>query len=110
MTFPSLHEAVNNQIDAKVIKCSYASFNDAVALTIKHGVGTLFVKMGLVDAFKHILVILQDWPVLGLSQDLQLPDSIVVYQYCVDFFLPIGLHRSPAFFSDYAMPFSMSCI
>ena len=59
-------------------------------------------KLDLADAFKHILVRSQDWPLLGSSGDLQWPDGSMVCLYYVDMFLPFGLHSSPALFNENA--------
>ena len=92
-------DSVNDHIDPEAFKCFYASFSDVVALGIKHGMGTLYTKLDLADAFKHILVRSQDWPALGLPWDHQLPDSIVVCLYYINFFLPFKLHSSLALFN-----------
>ena len=64
-------DSVNNHIDPDAFKCFYSSFDDAVALVIKHRVATLSAKLDLVHAFKHIPIRSQDWPLLGSSWDLQ---------------------------------------
>ena len=68
-------DSVNNHIDLDAFRYFYSSFDDAVALIIKHGVGTLSAKLDLADAFKHILIRSHDWPLLGSSWDLQQPDG-----------------------------------
>ena len=60
-------DSINDHIDPHAFRCFYGSFNVAVVLVIKHGVGTLSVKLDLTDAFKHIHVRSQDWPLLGSS-------------------------------------------
>ena len=67
MICPGLH---NDHIDPDAFGCFCGSFDDVVAL-IKHGVGALCAKLDLADAFKHILIRSQDWPLLGLSWNLQ---------------------------------------
>ena len=94
-------DSINNHIDPDAFRCSYGSFDNAVALIVKHGVGTLSAKLDLADAFKHILVRSQDWPLLGSSWDLQLPHRSMVFLYYVDLFLPFGLCSSPALFNEY---------
>ena len=64
-------DSVNDNIDLDAFRCFCGSFDDVVALIIKQGVGTLSAKLGLADAFKHILIRSQDWPLLGSSWDLQ---------------------------------------
>ena len=89
----------NDHIDPDAFRCS---FDDVVALIIKHEVDTLSSKLDLANAFKHILIRSQDWPLLGLSWDLQQPDGTMVCLYYVDLFLPFGLCSSPALFNEYA--------
>ena len=76
--------------------------DDAVDLIIKHWVGALSAKLDLVNAFKHILIRSQDWPLLGSSWDLQHPESSMCCLYYVNLFLSFGLHSSPALFNEYA--------
>ena len=38
--------SINDQINLDAFRCIYGSFDDAVALIIKHGVGTLSAKFG----------------------------------------------------------------
>ena len=73
-----------------------------MALVVKHGVGALSAKLDLANAFKHILVRSQDWPLLGSSWDLQYLDGSTCCLYYVDPFLPFGLHSFPALFNKYA--------
>ena len=73
-----------------------------MALVVNHRVGTLSAKLDLADAFKHILIRSQDWPLLGSSWDLQCLDSSICHLYYVDLFLPFGLHSSPVLFNEYA--------
>ena len=68
MICPGLHKTrVNGHINLDAFRCFYGSFNDAVALVIKHEVCALSAKLDLANAFKHILIRSQYWPVLGLS-------------------------------------------
>ena len=91
-------DSVNDHINPNAFRCFYGSFDDAVALIVKHGVGTLSAKLDLADAFKHILIRSHDWPLLGSSWDLQCPDGSQCYLCYVDLFLPC----SPALFNKYA--------
>ena len=103
MTFPGLHNTLSTTTwTPESFKCSYTSFDDAVALIVKHGVGTLFVQLDLEDPFKHILVRAQDCPALGSFWDLQLPDGTVAHLYYIVSFLPFALHSFPALFNEYA--------
>ena len=95
-------DSVNDHIDPDAFRCFYCSFNKAVALVVKHRVGTLSAKLDLADAFRQILIRSQDWPLLGSSWDLQHPDSSTYHLYYMDHFLPFGLHSSPALFNEYA--------
>ena len=92
---------MNNHIDPDAFRCFLGSFDDVVALIFKNGVGAMSAKLDLADAFKHILVRSQDWPLLGSSWDLQLPDGSMVYLYYMDLFLPFGLCSFPALFNKY---------
>ena len=95
-------DSVNDHIDPDLYRCVYASFDQAVSLVKKHGVGTLMAKLDLADAFKHILVQPEDWPLLCSSWDTVKEDGSVLRQYYVDLFLPFGLCSSPAIFNHYA--------
>ena len=95
-------DSVNDHIDPDLYRCVYASFDQAVSLVKKHGVGTLMAKLDLADAFKHILVWPEDWPLLCSSLDTVKEDGSVLRQYYVDLFLPFGLCSSPAIFNHYA--------
>ena len=95
-------DSVNDHIDPDLYCCIYASFDQAVSLIKKQGVGTLMAKLDLADAFKHILVHPKDWLLLCSSWDVLQVDSLVLWQYYVDLFLPFGLHSSPAIFNHYA--------
>ena len=68
-------DSVNDHINPDLYHCVYASFDQAVSLVKKHGVGTLMAKLDLADAFKHILVHPQDWPLLCSSWDVTLPNG-----------------------------------
>ena len=94
-------DSVNDHTDLDAFRCFYGSFDEAVALVVKHGVGALSAKLDLADAFKHILIRSQDWPLLGSSWDLQYLDTSMWPLYYVDLFLPFGLCSSPALFNEY---------
>ena len=94
-------DSVNDHIDPDLYCCIYASFDQAVSLVKKHGVGTLMAKLDLANAFKHILVQPEDWPLLCSSWDMVQADGSVLRQYYVDLFLPFGLRSSPAIFNHY---------
>ena len=102
-------DSVNDHIDPNLYHCIYASFDQAVSLIKKHGVGALMAKLDLANAFKHILVRPEDWPLLCSSWDMVQADGSVLWQYYVDLFLPFGLCSSPAIFNHYtnALEFAM---
>ena len=95
-------DSVNDHIDPDLYCCIYASFDQAVSLIKKQGMGTLMAKLDLANAFKHILVHPKDWPLLCSSWDILQADGLVLQQYYIDLFLPFGLHSSPAIFNHYA--------
>ena len=94
--------SINNHIHLDTFRCFYGSFDKAVALVVKYRVGTLSAKLDLANAFKHILIRSQDWPLLGSSWDFQHPDGSTCHLYYMDLFLPFGLYSSPALFNKYA--------
>ena len=95
-------DSVNDHIDPDLYCCIYASFNQAVSLIKKQGVGTLMAKLDLANAFKHILVHPKDWPLLSSLWDTTQADSLVLRQYYINLFLPFSLCSSPAIFNHYA--------
>ena len=95
-------DSINDHIDPDLYHCIYASFDQAVSLIKKHGVGMIMAKLDLADAFKHIMVWLDDWLLLCSSWDAIQADGSVLRQYYVDLFLPFGLCSSPAIFNHYA--------
>ena len=94
-------DSVNDHINPHLYCCVYASFNQAVSHIKKHGVGTLMAKLDLANAFKHILVHPEEWPLLCNSWDASLLDGSVCRQYYINLFLPFDLHSSPAIFNQY---------
>ena len=72
-------------------------------------VGTMSAKLGLADAFKHILVRSQDWPLLGSSWDLQWLDGSTDCLYFMDLFLPLVCAAPQLCSMNMLMPFSMPC-
>ena len=95
-------DSINDHIDLDAFRCFYGSFEEAVALFVKHGTGALSAKLDLADTFKHILIRSQDWPLLGSYWDLQHLDSSMSHLYYVDLFLPFGLYSCLALFNEYA--------
>ena len=95
-------DSVNDHIDPDLYHCIYASFDQAVSLVKKQGVGTLMATLDLANAFKHILVHPKDWPLLCSSWDTTQADGLVLRQYYVNLFLTFGLCSSPVIFNHYA--------
>ena len=95
-------DSVNDHTNPDLYHCIYASFNQAISLIKKQGVGTLMAKLDLADVFKHILVCPEDWPLLCSSWDTSILDGLISRQYYIDLFLPFGLCSSPAIFNQYA--------
>ena len=95
-------DSVNDHINPDLYHCIYASFDQAVSLIKKQGVGALMAKLDLANAFKHILVCPEDWPLLCSSWDTTRSDGSVLRQYYIDSFLPFGLCSSPAICNQYA--------
>ena len=95
-------DSVNDHIDLDAFRSIYGCFDEAMALVVKHRVSALSAKLDLADAFKHILIRSQYWPLLGSSWDLQHLDSSTYHLYYVDLFLHFGLCSSPALFNKYA--------
>ena len=93
---------VNDHIYPDLYHCVSASFNQAISLIKRQGVGTLMAKLELADAFKHILVHPKDWPFLCSSWNTPHPDGSVLRQYYVNLNLPFGPCSSPAIFNQYA--------
>ena len=71
-------DSINDHIDPDLYCCIYASFDQAVSLIKKQGVGALMAKLDLADAFKHILVCPNDWPLLCSSGETSLTDGSVL--------------------------------
>ena len=95
-------DSVNDHINPDLCHCIYASFDQAVSLIKKQGVGTLMARLDLADAFKHILMCPEDWLLLCSSWDTTQADGLVLQQYYINLFLPFGLCSSPAIFNHYA--------
>ena len=53
-------DSFNDHINPDAFRCFYGSFNDALVLIVKHGVGALSTKLDLANGFKHILIRSQD--------------------------------------------------
>ena len=70
--------SVNDHINPDLYHCIYASFNQAVFLVKKQGLGTLMAKLDLADTFKHILVHTKDWLLLCSSWDTTQADGSVL--------------------------------
>ena len=71
-------DSINDHINPDLYCCIYASFDQAVSIIKKQGVGTLMAKLDLADAFKHILVHSKGWPILCNSWDTTQADGLVL--------------------------------
>jgi len=58
-------------------------------------------KLDLSDAYRHILVRPQDWPLLGFTWPMFVDGSLHM-GYFFDVFLPFGSRSAPALFLRYA--------
>ena len=94
-------DLVNNHIDPDALRCFYGSFDHAVALIIKHGVGAMSAKLDLADASKDILVRSQDWPLFVLI--LGPPATRWI------FFFPLGCTDLQLCSMNTLMPCNMPC-
>ena len=96
-------DSANDHINPDLHCCVYVSFDQAVSLVKKHGVGTLMAKLDLADALKCILVCPEDWLLLCSSWDVTLPNGSVQQQYYVNLFLPFSLWSSLAILTNMQM-------
>ena len=90
-------DSVNDHINPDLYCCVYASFDQAVSLVKKHGMGALMEKLDLADAFKHILRTDHLYAAPGMQpyQTAQSSRSTTLI-----YFLPFGIHSSPAIFNQ----------
>ena len=100
---------MNDGIPKDLFTCTYNSLDHAITLLKQFGTGALMSKLDLSDAFRHILVNVQDWELLGSTWPVEI-DGTVVRGYFIDTFLPFGLRSSPALFLKFVegLKFAMS--
>ena len=85
--------SVNDGISTNLCSLTYASIDDAVALIICRGRGTLLVKVDLENAYRMAPVNPDDRPLLGMEWK---------GQWYVDTALPFGLRSAPKIFTALA--------
>ena len=86
-------ESVNDGVDPMLCSLSYKSVDDAVAVILRRGRGTLLAKLDLESAYRVVPVHPDDRPLLGMEwKDL-------IY---VDAALPFGLRSAPKIFNALA--------
>ena len=84
---------INDSIDPDTFTLSYCSINDAFAMVLALGKGTLMAKIDLRNDFHLILVWLKDWNLLGFQWR---------NQFYIDTCLPFSLRSAPFLFSQLA--------
>jgi len=85
------HGSVNAGLDEH--RTSYTTVDDAALAMRRLGKGCFFVKLGLMQAYRHIRVLRDDWSLLGMRINNE------VY---VDCFLPFGASSAPFIFNTVA--------
>ena len=100
-------DSVDDHIDPDAFRCFYGSFDDAIALIIKHGVGALSAKLDLADAFKHILIRSQDWPPMGHPGTSSAQTVLHAASTTWTFFSCLGCTAPLPFSMNTQMPFNM---
>ena len=100
-------DSVNNHIDPDAFRCFYGSFDDVVGLVFKCGVSALSAKLDLADAFKHILVRSQDWPLLGSSWESSSQRDLQSASTMWTFFSPFGCTAPQLCSTNMQMPFNI---
>lgn len=83
-------QSINDFIDPEGYSLSYPSIDEAAAILVSFGRGTMMTKMDLKSAFRQVPVHPSDWHLLGLSWRDQF-----YYDKC----LPFGLRSSPFLFN-----------
>jgi hypothetical protein len=85
--------SVNDGIPDSEGKIRYEGFESALQLVRTFGQGTLLAKLDLQDAFRHIPVRPQDWPLLGFHWESQFYYAVV---------LMFGIKSAPYIFNLFA--------
>ena len=91
--------SINDFIDPEDYQMKYMSIDDVVKEVKKLGCHALMAKADLSDAYHHILVHKDDWPLLG-SVFIDEDGNIWYYVSTV---LPFGLRSAPKRFSGFAL-------
>jgi len=89
--------SINDHIDINDFHISYMSVDDVTSHIQQLGIGTLLAKLDLEDAFKHIPVRPEDWPLLGSTWTTDRGK-----EYYHDMVLQFGAHSSPKLLCDLA--------
>ena len=92
LSFPH-GSSINDHIDPEFSSVHYATFDDAIAMLISLGTGTLMAKTDIADAFRLIPVHPDDHNLLGISWD---------GSYYYDTCLPMGASSSCAIFETFS--------
>ena len=100
LSWPAGH-SINDGIPKDLFSCTYDTLDTAIAHLKSFVQGALMSKLGLSDAFRHILVHPADWELPGSTSAVEINDSTTI-AYFVDAYLPFGLHSSPALFLKFA--------
>ena len=98
LSYPRGH-SINDFIDPEDYQVKYLSIDDVVKEIKKLGPCTLMAKADLSDAYHHILVHRDDWPLLV---SVFVDENGQVWFY-VSTVLPFGLRSAPQKFSDFAL-------
>ena len=95
--------SVNDFIDPDEYRVEYMSIDDVVEHVKLLGPSCYIAKLDLADAFKHVPVRPEDWPLLGSSWYVYNKDTNMYdLQYYFDRVLMFGGRSSPRLFNDIA--------
>lgn len=86
-------QSVNCNIPKEFGTLEYTCFDEAVAMILKAGPGSMLMKKDLADAFRHVPVAECDWWLLGFEWK---------GSHYIERFLPFGLRTSPFIFDLFA--------
>ena len=88
-----MNHSVNHYIDEVWGQLEYVTFDEAIDTILRIRKGAILVKRDLADAFRHILIAISDYWLLGFYWD---------DLYWIDCFLPFGLRTAPFIFDLFA--------
>ena len=95
--------SVNDFINIDDFHVDYMSIDDVVEQVKLLGSSCYLAKLDLADAFKHVPVRQEDWPLLGSTWYSYVPETdSFVLQYYFDRVLMFGGRSSPRLFDDIA--------